>query len=267
MAHTGFLQRCSQGSFELRKPSGQQHLKIRVALLQQGCRLGQRGHQVTQLLGARGRQQQQHRRFRIQTQLTAGAGAIGQVLEAVQQGMAHPAHIRTAGGIELGLCREDRQDPVGEVQQTGGAAIAKAPGPLLGSDVIRDRQLRLLAPQPCAQAHIGPDVVDQHHPIKGLFLQKRIHPGLQPQRGKNQRNGLPKADGPHRCGVGDQHRTRRLHARATQGQHLQLKPPPFRLQPQGANQQAALQITGDLPGADQQPNHQRPCTGIGPRRP
>ena len=181
--------------------------------------------------------------------------------------MAHPAHIRTAGGIELGLCREDRQDPVGEVQQTGGAAIAKAPGPLLGSDVIRDRQLRLLAPQPCAQAHIGPDVVDQHHPIKGLFLQQRIHPGLQPQRGKNQRNGLPKADGPHRCGVGDQHRTRRLHARATQGQHLQLKPPPFRLQPQGANQQAALQITGDLPGADQQPNHQRPCTGIGPRRP
>ena len=124
VAHTGFLQRCSQGGFELGKTSGQQHLKIRVALLQQGRRLGQRGHQITQLLGTRGRQQQQHRRLRIQTQLAAGAGAIGKVLEAVQQGMAHPAHIRTAGGIELSLCREDRQDLVGEVQQTGGVASA-----------------------------------------------------------------------------------------------------------------------------------------------
>ena len=52
VAHTGLLQRSSQGLFELCKASGQQHLKIGVALLQRGRRLGQRGHQVAQLLGS-----------------------------------------------------------------------------------------------------------------------------------------------------------------------------------------------------------------------
>ena len=41
-----------------------------------------------------------------------------------------------------------------------------------------------------------------------------------------------------------------------------------RLSMQRRNQQAALQITRHLTGADQQPHHQRPvAAGIGPRRP
>ena len=78
-------------------------------------------------------QQQQHQSLGIQPQLLAGFRAARKILKAIQQGVTHPGDVGSALRIELRLRREDGQDPIGEIQQPGGAAIPKAPGPFLGA--------------------------------------------------------------------------------------------------------------------------------------
>ena len=226
------------------------------------------GHQVLELLRTGGWQEQQHRGIRRQTQTAPRLLPAGQVPDAVQQWMPHPGDICATGGIKLRLRRENRQDPIGETQQLCGAAIAETPGPLLGSDVVRDRQLCVLLPQLASQTHIRPHVINQHHTVEGAGPQHPVHPRLKPQGGKNQRDCLPEANGAHRCRVLQQFRAGLLHPHSTKGQQLKADAAPRCFPAQGIDQQAALQITGYFTGADQQPHHQRlPRAGIGPRRP
>ena len=180
--------------------------------------------------------------------------------------MAHPGDGGTMGSIEAGLLRKDRQDPIGEADQPGGAAIAEAPGPLLWSDVIDDRQLRIAPPQPQSEIHIGAHVINQHRPIGWMAFQPAPQPGLQLQGGEHQGQSLQQADRPHAHGVGQQLGAGLAHAIATQGHHLQGQLPLGRLRMQGTDQQGSLQITGHLTGAHQQAHHQR-WAGSGPRRP
>ena len=182
--------------------------------------------------------------------------------------MSDPGDISATAGIELSFRREDGQDAVGEAEQLRGAAIPEPPGPFLGSDVIGDRQVGLLPPQLATQPHIGADVIDQHQAIQALVLKQTIHPGLQAQGRQDQRQGFPQADRSHRSRIRQQFRPRSFHPRPAEGQNLQRQAPPLGFLMQGTDQQAALQITGDLAGADQQPHHQRLLdAGIGPRRP
>ena len=180
--------------------------------------------------------------------------------------MAHPGHLGATGAVEAGLLREDRQDAVGEADQAGGATVADAERPLLRGDVVGDRHPGQAAADAAAQAHVGAHVVDQHHPIGGGGRQPAVHAPLQPQGGQNQWDRLPQADRPHRRRVGQQAGAGPLHARAPQGGDLQRQPALIGFGPQGLHQQAPLQITGHLAGADQQALHPRPA-GRGPRRP
>ena len=126
----------------------------------------------------------------------------------------------------------------------------------------------MLMPQLASQTHIGAHVIDQHHGIERPVPQQPIHPGLQLQGGQDQRHGLPQTDRTHRGRVRQQLSTSSLHPRSAQSQQLKVKAPSLSLPLQGRDQQAALQVTGNLSGADQQSQHQRAVrAGIGPRRP
>ena len=158
----------------------------------------------------------------------------------------HPAHIRTAGG-QTQPPRKDREDLVGEVEQTGGTAITEA-SPFLGGDVIRDRQLGSLPSEPCPQPH-WPRRSRSAPLHQGPCLRQCIHPSLKPRRGKNQRHGLPEADRPHWRSIGDQGSPRRLHA-ATQASTSRSSPRRSASARRARINGHALQITGNFSGAD-----------------
>ena len=134
--------------------------------------------------------------------------------------MANPSDIRSTLGIKLSLGRKNGQDLIRKTKQLGGAAIAKAPSPFLGSDVIGDRQRRAVFAQPSPQPSIRSHVVDQYHRIGRALRQQAIHLGLQPQGGQNQRNGFPETDRAHWSGVGNQLCASRLHPGTTESQDL-----------------------------------------------
>ena len=135
--------------------------------------------------------------------------------------MAHPDDIGTTSRIELSLSGEDRQNPIGEIEQLRGAAISKPPGPLLGSDVVNDRKIRPLTAQPSTETHIGTDVIDQNDPIRWITVKQTIHMSLKFQSGNDQGYRFPEADGSHGRGVSDELSPGRFHARSSQCNQFQ----------------------------------------------
>ena len=223
-AHPSSLEGLGQGLLKTAEASWNDHSQIRISGLQLGRHLGQHRHQIVQLLRPGGRQQQQQATFGSKTQLLAPFAAAQLMSRQIHQGMAHPGDRRSMGLIKRGLIGKDRQDAIGELQQAGGAAIVHAPGPFLGSDVIGDGHLGELSPQALTQTHVGAHVVNQHHGIRWPLQQLAVHPGLQLQGWQHLGQMLQKTNRTQRGGVSKKLSASSLHARATEGQHLQRDP-------------------------------------------
>ena len=106
--------------------------------------------------------------------------------------------------------------------------------------------MRVLLPQLASKPHICPHVINQHHTVEGTGAQQPVHPRLQTQGRKDQGDGLPEANGTHRCSVLEQFRSGLLHPHTTKGQQLEADVPSGGFPVQSINQQAALQIW-DIP--------------------
>ena len=254
-AHPSRLKGLSQRLLKAAKASGNDHRKRWIAGLQLGSHLRQHRHQVVQFLRPGGGQEQQQAAIALEPQLPAGFAAAQRISRQIHQGMAHPGDRRAMGLIEGGLIGKDRQDAIGELQQAGGAAVVHAPGPFLGSDVIGDGHLGKLAAQALAQTHVGAHVVDQHHRIRRPLQQLAVHPGLQLQGWQHLGQVLQQPNRTQRGCVSKELSASGLHAGAAEGQHLQRDPARCGLTVQRLHQQAALQITRHLTGADQHAHH------------
>ena len=263
---TGLLQQVPQHRLEAGLARGDHDLQPRTTPLQFRCRLGQGRQQIPQFLLTRSGEQQQQTLPRLQPQRRPGLIAAGLLGQGVDQGMPHPGDIGPAGAIKPRLLRKDRQDPIREADQPGGAAFAHAEGPLLGGDVIEDRRAGQTTLDLHAQVDVGPHVIDEHDAIGGGLAQPLIDPALDLQGGPDQGQGLPEANGPHCRGVGQQGGPGLTHPLTAEGNHLELQAAGLGFIVQGLDQQPPLQVTGDFSGADQQSPHERPA-GRGPRRP
>ena len=241
-AHTGLAQLLGELALKSRESGRHHHLQAGVVMLQCGGSRNDVGQHVAQFLAAGCRHQQKHRLPFVQPEQAPSRAPVRGLSHGVQQGMAHIGDLRATTAVVAGLLLKDGEDLVGEADQVGAPLRAELERPLLGSDVIRDRHLGIAALEIQAQVHIGPHVVDQHHPIGHLLVKPAPQAALQSQGGQEERQGFPETNRAHAHGVGQQAGTGALHALPAQGHDLQGQPAPPSLPLESRHQQGSLQV-------------------------